>query len=352
MDNLTFAPRPTRHRRRAPLGLAVAAAMLIVASLPSTALAWTNYTFSSSDENLVVTLINQARASAGLPALVVSSALTDVARWRSKDMYDRNYFSHNIPSPPGGTVFDELKRRGICYTLAGENIGENNYPDDVSTQTMFNAWMGSAGHKANILGSGYNRIGVGAFKGTGSTYPKKYWTTIFTHSCSSATATPKPTPTKTPAPTPKPTPKPTPRPTPTPNPNATPTPRPTAKPTPRPTPVVTPQVTPEVTPDIVFDPTLPPPDLTGGVDYPVWLDSIVLEGFDDGLTATGDYTPTGTPAPPLSPDATGPAPTVPPDDAPFVTDSDGGSLQVIEPPPTMGLVDTIVGGVMSSFLGN
>jgi len=115
---------------------------------------------------------------------------------------------------------------------------------------------------------------------------------------------------------------------------------------------VTPQVTPEVTPDVVFDPTAPPPPLTGGVDYPAWLDSIVLEGFDDGLTPTEDYTPTGTPAPPTSPDATGPAPTVPPDDGPFVTDSDGGSLQVIEPPPTMGLVDTIVGGVVSSYLGN
>ena len=49
-------------------------------------------------------------------------------------MWDRNYFSHDIPNPPGGKVFDEIKRRGICYTVAGENIGRNNYPDDQSTQ--------------------------------------------------------------------------------------------------------------------------------------------------------------------------------------------------------------------------
>jgi hypothetical protein len=34
-----------------------------------------------------------------------------------------------------------------------------------------------------------------------------------------------------------------------------------------------------------------------------------------------------------------------------VTDADGGSLQVLEPPSSMNLLDTIVGGVVASFLG-
>src|SRR5512143_659656 len=67
MDHSTLAPQPRRRvRRRAPIGLAIAAAMLVVASLPSVALAWTDYSFSSTDETLMITLINQARASAGL----------------------------------------------------------------------------------------------------------------------------------------------------------------------------------------------------------------------------------------------------------------------------------------------
>jgi uncharacterized protein YkwD len=192
-----------------------AAAALTWTSSPSThvaaALTWADYSYSSPAEAQLVTLINQARADAGLPAVTVSGALTDVARWRSKDMWDRDYFSHAIPTPPGGNVFDELHRRGICYTVAGENIAVNNYPDDQTVQVAFNGWMNSPGHRAIILSPGYNRVGVGAFKGNGSTYPNHLYTAIFTHTCVSVT----PRPTVTPMPTPKPTPKPTPRPTPT-----------------------------------------------------------------------------------------------------------------------------------------
>ncbi len=39
-------------------------------------------------------MTNRARASAGLKALKVDSTLHSVARWRSKDMIDRDYFSH------------------------------------------------------------------------------------------------------------------------------------------------------------------------------------------------------------------------------------------------------------------
>jgi uncharacterized protein YkwD len=188
--------RSRRASRRAPFGLAVVLGALVAIGAPGAALAWTNYAFSTSSENEMITLINQARASAGLPALVEIQSLTDIARWRSKDMYDRSYFSHTIPDAPGGMVFDEIHRQDICYTLAGENIGYNNYPDDVATQTMFNGWMQSPEHRALILGSGFNRIGLGAFKGTNASYPRHYWTAVFTHTCRSATPKPTPEPTR------------------------------------------------------------------------------------------------------------------------------------------------------------
>ena len=46
-------------------------------------------------------------------------------------MIDRDYFSHNIPGY--GKVLDKLDAIGYCYKVAGENIGWNNYPDDVAT---------------------------------------------------------------------------------------------------------------------------------------------------------------------------------------------------------------------------
>ena len=361
--------RATRRRpRRMPLGVALVVTLLVAVSAPAVVAGWTNYTFSSADEDKMVTLINQARASAGLPALTRSSGLDDVARWRSKDMWDRNYFSHTIPSPPGGNVFDELHRRNICYTVAGENIGTNNYPDDVSTQTMFNGWMGSSTHKALILGSGFNRIGLGAFKGTGTTYPKKYWTAVFTHSCgSTATPTPPPPPTPTPTPAPTKTPSPTKTPgpgaTPTPHPTPTPTPhvtpKPTAKPTPKPTANHTSAPDPAPTAEPTPEPTAEPPGIAepdpegmamGGAVTAIWMKAL-SDGAPEA-TAWPDW-PTPSPAPTEPPPTASPAPpeTLPPDEGPYVTDADGGSLQVYDPPSSANLLDTIVGDVVAAFLG-
>ena len=135
------APRPAapRHARRPGLRRDLER----VLSLPSTTLAWSANTFNSSSERQLVSLTNQARASAGLKALRVDSALTAIARGRSKDMIVRNYFSHNIP-PSGYLVFHILDTKGYCYKIAGENIGWNNYPDDVATAEIQGAFMDSS----------------------------------------------------------------------------------------------------------------------------------------------------------------------------------------------------------------
>ncbi len=314
MDHLTTRPPAPRRDRRTSLGLAVVAAALLAVGSPGLVLAWDNNSFSGASENEMLTLINQARAANGLPALNENNALQDVARWRSKDMNDRDYFSHNIPNPPGGKVFDELHRRGICYEVAGENIGVNNYPDDVATQTMFNGWMNSPGHRALILGDGFNRIGLGAYKGTGGDYPNHYWTAVFTHGCGGGGGgggggdpdpTPKP-PKQTPKP-PKPDPDPTRRPDRTPRPEPAATPEPIAAPTPAPIREPTPEITPG------------PEDLGPVVDSSVWL--ALLAGAGIGPGAGGANL------------------------------AGGATWQVIEPPPSMGLLDTIVGGVVAAYLG-
>src|SRR6476661_5302658 len=171
---------------------------------PSPVAAWDDLSFSSSSESDLIALTNRARANAGLKALKTDSTLTKVARWRSKDMITRDYFSHDIPGY--GRVFDKLSDLGYCFKLAGENIGWNNYPDDVATAAVHQAFMNSSGHRENIMGSAWDVIGIGAYKGpTG----KKMWTVLFADKCGT-TSNP------TPKPTPKPTAKPrsTPRPTP------------------------------------------------------------------------------------------------------------------------------------------
>ncbi len=124
--------------------------------------------------------------------------------------------------------------------MAGENIGWNNYPDDIATAAIQQAFMGSAGHRANIMGKTWDVIGIGAYKGpTG----KKMWTVLFADKCGSTA--PKPTP--RPTPRPKPTARPAPRATPKPAPRTTP--RPTAKAAPVATPGLTPAPTPELGPE-------------------------------------------------------------------------------------------------------
>ena len=212
--------------RRAPIGVAIAFAVSSVGVLvaPASTFAWGAGSFSSASEQQLVALTNQSRANAGRRALRVDSALTSIARYRSKDMITRNYFSHSIP-PSGKSVFNVMSERGYCFNLAGENIGWNTYPDDVATAQIHQMFMNSPSHRENIMGRAWDVIGVGAYKGADG---KKMWTVLFADKCGTAPkATPRPTARPTPKPAPRATPKPRPRPA-VATPLASPTPTPTA----------------------------------------------------------------------------------------------------------------------------
>lgn len=110
----------------------------------------------SSKEQQMVNLINQARSNAGLPALQVSSDLTKAARAKSKDMVDKNYFSHT--SPTYGSLASMLQHFGISYTAAGENLAMNT---SGSVNAAHETLMNSPGHRSNILEPRFSYVGVG-----------------------------------------------------------------------------------------------------------------------------------------------------------------------------------------------
>jgi uncharacterized protein YkwD len=210
--------RRARSRVSLIVGIAFVASSIGLLAAPLEALGWSANAFSSASERELMALTNQARSSAGRRTLRWDGALASIARWRSKDMIDRDYFSHEIPG--GGMVFDEMDARGYCYKVAGENIGWNTYPDDVATAQIQQMFMNSSGHRSNVLNRSWDRIGIGAYKGPGG---KKMWTVLFADSCGSSgggNAKPKPRPKPQskpqPAAKPKPKPKATPAPTPTP----------------------------------------------------------------------------------------------------------------------------------------
>jgi len=288
---------------------------------PRTTLAWDVNAFSSASESQLVSLTNQARASAGLRALKVDSTLSSIARSRSKDMIVRDYFSHTILGT-SYNVFHVMDTKGYCYRIAGENIGWNNYPDDVATSTIQRQFMDSAGHRANILGKAWDVIGIGAYKGpTG----KKMWTVLFADRCGSTSPAPKPTP----KPTPRPTPRPTPKPTPKPRPVATP------KPTPKPAAIATPEPTPEPTPLLTAA-----PDALSGIGDGLGLGP---GGNGNGNVNGGDNGNGGA-------SGNGPPPGQNVRNADPSTSE--GSLRVVDPSTPPGLFEAVVGGVTGFFFGS
>lgn len=123
-----------------------------------------------SAEEEVVQLVNQERAKYGLKPLTSNWELARVARYKSQDMLNKNYFDHN--SPTYGTPFQMIKNFGITYKTAGENIAAGQ----TTPQAVVTAWMNSEGHRKNILSSSYTQIGVGYVKGGSYGH---YWTQMF-----------------------------------------------------------------------------------------------------------------------------------------------------------------------------
>lgn len=121
-------------------------------------------------EQQVVSLVNQERAKAGLSPLQLDKDLSNVARYKSADMRDNQYFDHQ--SPTYGSPFQMMDQFGISYQYAGENIAAGQ----MSPQAVMDAWMNSPGHRQNIMNPNYTHIGVGYV--SGGSY-KHYWTQQF-----------------------------------------------------------------------------------------------------------------------------------------------------------------------------
>ena len=123
---------------------------------------------NSSYVSQVVTLVNEERAKAGLGALTVDTKAEAAAAVRAKEIMTS--FSHTRPN--GSSFSTALKEQGASYSTAGENIAwGQKTPQEVVT-----GWMNSSGHRANILGANYTKIGCGFYQGSDGTC---YWSQLF-----------------------------------------------------------------------------------------------------------------------------------------------------------------------------
>ncbi|MBC2581324.1 CAP domain-containing protein [Clostridium sp. DJ247] len=127
-------------------------------TVPKTPAAQTNSGTLSNSEQKMLNLVNSVRAQNNLPALKVDTQLCNVARVKSQDMIDNNYFSHY--SPKYGSPSDMIKSFGVNYVTVGENIAGNQ-----NVQSAQNALMNSPEHRKNILSSEFTHIGIGIKQG-------------------------------------------------------------------------------------------------------------------------------------------------------------------------------------------
>jgi uncharacterized protein YkwD len=106
--------------------------------------------------------INQVRAQNGLSALELSRPLNEAAEFHSKAMAARGFFAHE--SADGSSFWKRVERfypsRGFRYWSAGENLAYGS--PSMSINGAVRAWMGSPGHRANILSTSWREIGIGA----------------------------------------------------------------------------------------------------------------------------------------------------------------------------------------------
>jgi len=108
----------------------------------------------TADQQHMLDLINQERSKAGVGQLKIDPQLQKMAQVKSDEMVAKSYFSHT--SPAYGSPFDMMKTFGIKFTSAGENIAGNS-----SVDAAHAALMNSPEHKANILNSSFNYVGIG-----------------------------------------------------------------------------------------------------------------------------------------------------------------------------------------------
>jgi uncharacterized protein YkwD len=111
-------------------------------------------------------LINRVRVHYGLHPLAYNAELRDSATGHSDSMVVHHYFSHE---GPGGPIGSRISRAGYLaragtFTI-GENIGGGGGRRYGSPMAIFEEWMHSPPHRANILDPSFRDAGVGVARG-------------------------------------------------------------------------------------------------------------------------------------------------------------------------------------------
>ncbi len=109
--------------------------------------------------------MNRYRMLIGLAPCVIDPRLCKAARDHSRDMHEKDFFSHTSPVPGKKTPWIRAKLEGT--TAKAENIYSGNEKGHAANR----AWWYSPGHHRNMLSPSNRRVGMGVHS--------KDWTQMF-----------------------------------------------------------------------------------------------------------------------------------------------------------------------------
>lgn len=145
-------PLEVRHRSRAML----VALILVAVSITTMLRATPAHADSVSDENRFVELINNARTSAGLPALAVHPALIAAGRsWAGKML------AASSAAGTSGCLISHNPDLRTAVAASWRKLGENVGCGDVPVGDLHQKFMDSPAHRANIMDPEFDTIGIG-----------------------------------------------------------------------------------------------------------------------------------------------------------------------------------------------
>jgi uncharacterized protein YkwD len=144
------------------------AIVMVVLSLAVAVAAPVAHAGSSTNQQVLLRLINAERARHGLARLTLQSSLDSAAAAHSSEMLQRGYFSHSSAS--GISCVTRLRRAGYRRSgfsswavseVIGWGKGIRGTP-----QVVLRAWLASPWHRPIILGARWRDVGIGCVKGT------------------------------------------------------------------------------------------------------------------------------------------------------------------------------------------
>lgn len=116
----------------------------------------------------VVGLLNAERSSRGLAPVAIQAQVVAAARAHSADQAATGVMSHT--GSDGSNTGDRLERAGFTWRGWAENVGAGH----TSPAHIYDGWLNSPGHRANMLGD-YAYIGVAVVDAADGT---RFWTMV------------------------------------------------------------------------------------------------------------------------------------------------------------------------------